>query len=479
MQLRGENLRMSDRRGPNPWRIGFLLALITVGVLLLRLQETGQVQPLFLATPTATRTSQSFAEEAETQFSAGNLRSAVIAYQSAVQRQESSPQLWAQLARIQTYYSALQASQDQRLARLAEARQSIDQATDLAADNSFVQAIRALVYDWSAGEIQRDNPSLFEQYIKEANEAAVRATQLDRTSVIARAFRAEVLVDQGEYVQAFDLAKQAAEDADADPSVGNDARVDAYRVYGLVLENNGQYRSAIEEYQKAIEINPNLTFLYLKVGQNYRVLAGGAIAQAVRDQLIEQALAAFDRAAKINEQNKISDPIPYLAIGRTYLQEGEFFVAARNVERAVTLDPGNPQLYGFLGIVYYKGRNYESALPVLECAVDGCTAEESGNLMCNDLQILLCDQGSNVASYGSAVPGMRLGSDSLEYYYTYASALAYLDQPPENDYCPRAEQIFRQLMTAYGDDPIVSQIVIENRRICSSSAASSASAPSE
>jgi tetratricopeptide (TPR) repeat protein len=479
MQLRGENLRMSNRRGPNPWRIGFLLALITVGVLLLRLQETGQVQPLFLATPTATRTSQSFAEEAETQFSAGNLRSAVIAYQSAVQRQESSPQLWAQLARIQTYYSALQASQDQRLARLAEARQSIDQATDLAADNSFVQAIRALVYDWSAGEIQRDNPSLFEQYIKEANEAAVRATQLDRTSVIARAFRGEVLVDQGEYVQAFDLAKQAAEDADADPSVGNDARVDAYRVYGLVLENNGQYRSAIEEYQKAIEINPNLTFLYLKVGQNYRVLAGGAIAQAVRDQLIEQALAAFDRAAKINEQNKISDPIPYLAIGRTYLQEGEFFVAARNVERAVTLDPGNPQLYGFLGIVYYKGRNYESALPVLECAVDGCTAEESGNLMCNDLQILLCDQGSNVASYGSAVPGMRLGSDSLEYYYTYASALAYLDQPPENDYCPRAEQIFRQLMTAYGDDPIVSQIVIENRRICSSSAASSASAPSE
>jgi tetratricopeptide (TPR) repeat protein len=443
------------------------------------LQETGQVQPLFLATPTATRTSQSFAEEAETQFSAGNLRSAVIAYQSAVQRQESSPRLWAQLARIQTYYSALQASQDQRLARLAEARQSIDQATDLAADNSFVQAIRALVYDWSAGEIQRDNPSLFEQYIKEANEAAVRATQLDRTSVIARAFRGEVLVDQGEYVQAFDLAKQAAEDADADPSVGNDARVDAYRVYGLVLENNGQYRSAIEEYQKAIEINPNLTFLYLKVGQNYRVLAGGAIAQAVRDQLIEQALAAFDRAAKINEQNKISDPIPYLAIGRTYLQEGEFFVAARNVERAVTLDPGNPQLYGFLGIVYYKGRNYESALPVLECAVDGCTAEESGNLMCNDLQILLCDQGSNVASYGSAVPGMRLGSDSLEYYYTYASALAYLDQPPENDYCPRAEQIFRQLMTAYGDDPIVSQIVIENRRICSSSAASSASAPSE
>jgi tetratricopeptide (TPR) repeat protein len=469
MQLRGEKLRLSDRRGFNPWRIGILLVLILGGVLVLRLHDTGRVQPLFLATPTATRTSLSFAEEGETQFSAGNLRSAVAAYQSAVQRQDSNAQLWARLARIQTYYSALQANQDLRLARLAEARQSIDQASDLAPDDAYVQAVRALVYDWSAGEVRQDNPSLFEEYIKDAFDAATRAIQLDRTSIIARAFRAEVLVDQGEYVQAFDLAKQAAEDADASATADNDAKVDAYRVYGLVLENNGQYRSAIDWYEKAIKINPNLTFLYLKVGQNFRVLAGGAIAQAVRDQLIEQALAAFDRAAKINEQNGINDPIPYLAIGRTYLQEGEFFVAARNVERAVILDPGNPGLYGFLGIVYYKGRNYESALPVLKCAVEGCTAQESGDLLCTELQILSCEQGSDSAGYGSDVPGLRLGSDSLEYYYTYASALAYLAEPPEHDYCPQAEEIFRQLSAAYGSDPIVSQIIAENRQICSSS----------
>jgi hypothetical protein len=72
-----------------------------------------------------------------------------------------------------------------------------------------------------------------------------------------------------------------------------------------------------------------------------------------------------------------------------------------------------------------------------------------------------------LASYGTAVPGLRLGGDSLEYYYTYASALAFLHNPPQADYCGRAEELFSQLMTAYGSDPTVAAIVTENRAICS------------
>jgi tetratricopeptide (TPR) repeat protein len=393
--------------------------------------------------------------------SAGNLPQAVTAYQNAVQVTPEEARLWAELARVQTYYSALQSNQDARLARLAEARQSIEQAAELAPDDAFVQAVRALVYDWSASEYFSDNPSLFDEYLKEAAEAALRATQLDPTSVTARAFQAEVFVDEGKYIQAYDLAEQAALDAEQSAAeVDNDARIDAHRVFGLVLENNGSYRQAIEEYQKAININPNLTFLYLRMGANYRRLAGGAAALNVRAGLLEQALDAFDRAAKINQQNGIEDPIPYLAIGRTYLQEGEFFVAARNVERAVILDPGNPELYGFLGIVYYKGRNYESALQVLSCAVEGCDPAANAQLLCEDVQILLCEEGTDLASYGTTVPSLRLSSDSLEYYYTYASALAFLD------FCGEAEPYFDQLMGAYGSDPTVAAIVQENRQIC-------------
>jgi tetratricopeptide (TPR) repeat protein len=464
MQLRGDQLRMSGERGPNPWRVGFLVALIAIGVLLLRLRDSGQVQPLFLATPTPTRTSFSFAEEAQAQVSSGNLPEAIRAYQDAVEREPENGQLWAELARVQTYYSALQATQDGRQARLAEARQSIERATELTPDDGFVQAIRALVYDWSAGEFAGDNQALHADYLKEANEAAIRAIQLEPESIIARAFRAEVLVDQGDFIQAYDLAEQAALDAEqGGDQLGRDERVDAHRVFGQVLETNGSYRQAIEEYDKAIGINPNLTFLYLRMGANYRRLAGGAISGAVRQDLIDNALAAFDRAAKINQQNGINDPIPYLAIGRTYLQEGEFFVAARNVERAVTVDPGNPELYGFLGIVYYKGRNYESALQVLTCAVEGCTPEETSQLLCSDVQILNCGEEDVLPAAGVSVPGLRLSSDSLEYYYTYASALAFLD------FCAEAEPYFIQLLAAYGSDPTVAAIVSENRSICTES----------
>ena len=468
MNLRGEQLRLSARQGPNWWRIGFLLAAIAIGMLVLRLEDTGRVQPLFQPTPTATRTANSFADEAQTHLSAGDLGRAIVAFQNAVQVQPDSAELWAELARTQTYFSALQANRDQRLARLAEARQSIERAVELAPEDGFVQAVRALVYDWSASEYGQDNPTQFADMLKEASESSIRAMQLDPESVRARAFRAEVLIDQGDYLQAYDLAEQAALEAESNPNtVSPDARVDAHRVFGQVLENNGAYRQAIDEYDKAIQINPNLTFLYLRKGANYRRLAGSATTMAVREQLIEQALQAFDQAAKINQQNGIQDPIPYLAIGRTYLQEGEFFVAARNVERAVTLDPGNPDLYGFLGIVYYKGRNYESALPVLRCAVEGCSQEQTGDLLCNVIQIIRCEDDVPVAQYGAVVPGQRLGSDSLEHYYTYASALAFLD------FCDQAEPLFRQLMTAYGSDPTVAAIVSENRAICSGSGSDS------
>ena len=230
-----------------------------------------------------------------------------------------------------------------------------------------------------------------------------------------------------------------------------------------------------------IAINPNLTFLYLRLGTNYRKLAGNAINLTERRSLVDQSLSAFDRAARINEQNNVQDPVPYLAIGRTYLQEGEFFIAARNVERAVLLDKSNPALYGFLGEVYYRARNYESALQVLKCSVEGCDTHQTGDLLCNGIQILNCDLTTQTVDYyGQAVPGLPLDSGSLEYYYTYASALAYLSGSPgyENS-CQIAEGLFSQLMSSYGNDPTVAAIVADNQAICASAGAGPRTRPAQ
>ncbi len=58
----------------------------------------------------------------------------------------------------------------------------------------------------------------------------------------------------------------------------------------------------------------------------------------------------------MNEQLEILDPSPYLAIAKTYAQQGEFFAAARNAQEAIKLDPTNADLYGQLGDIYKRGQ---------------------------------------------------------------------------------------------------------------------------
>ena len=43
--------------------------------------------------------------------------------------------------------------------------------------------------------------------------------------------------------------------------------------------------------------------------------------------------------------------------------------------KTIEFQPDNPVLYGELGVLYHKNRNYETGILALECAVRGCTAE--------------------------------------------------------------------------------------------------------
>lgn len=462
MQLRGEGLPLGrPGRTTNPWRILAYLAVIGAAFLVFRGYQAGQIQPFLLPTPTPTRTSSSHAQEGQAHFSAGRVAAAIEAYREGVAVDPTDARLAAELARIQTYSSAFLTTAEEREARLLEARQSIDAAVEASPDDAFVHAVRTLVYDWSAAV--EPLPAERDRFLNEAESSAVRAQLLDPGSPLAQAYYAELLLDQGVFDRAYDLVSVAAENADpSDP-----LSMDVHRVFGTVLEGTGNYRQAIEEYLAATEIAPNFTYLYLLVGANYRQLAGNAPSESDRRVLMGQALDAFDRAARINEQLGIADPTPYLSIGKTYLQDGEFFIAAINVERALAIDPSNPDIFGRLGIIFFKARNYESAVEVLRCAVEGCSAEESGRLLC-DLKVFLCDEDTDPAAVGALVPGQALGDGTLEYYYTYASVLtSFRGSALVPNACARAETFFQQLLSQYGDDPIVAGIVAENRALCS------------
>src|SRR3989304_6227853 len=96
----------------------------------------------------------------------------------------------------------------------------------------LMPAVAPLVHDWAAaasGGVERD------RLLKEAEESAVRALQLDPGSPLALAYYAELLLDEGKFAQAFDLAEQAA--AQTDPF--DPLWLDVHRACGYLLVLDG------------------------------------------------------------------------------------------------------------------------------------------------------------------------------------------------------------------------------------------------
>ena len=453
------------KRTMNIYRVMLYVSLILGCIwFLLRLQN-GEVKSPFDPTPTPTRVANSYIEEAEAYFQAGKLydpaspqSDAISTYQRALQIDPNNARAWAFLARIQTYSETLLSNDADRQARLEEAVKSIDQAVSLDPEDSTIQAIHAFVYDWYAtGPLTPDDqrPRLLTQ----AQDSALRAYQIDHENALALAYYAEVLLDQQNWSQAEQYAVQAVRlfENSSDPGQAGFA-MDAHRVYGTVLESLGQYNNAIKEYLKAAEINPNLTFLYVFVGRNFATLANSVGSIELSKPIYGQALEYYARAADINKQLGVRDPLPNLEIAKVYAQMGEFFIAARNAETALSYDPTSANTYGRLGNIYIKARNYEGAMPILKCAVRGCTAEE------NEATLNLVDQGRLEKSV--PVQGLQLTNSTVAYYYTdYGTVLAFLSRPTKN-YCPDALKVLEEVRGKYSSDPTLMAIVDDSEGIC-------------
>jgi tetratricopeptide (TPR) repeat protein len=431
------------RKGSSFFRILIWLGLILAVLwIFLSLQRGQMISPL-KPTPTPTRMAESYFLEAQAYFAAGKLddpsndtpgpnvpaiNDALDAYKAALQREPNNSQAWAELARIQVYSTNMLQTDTERFKRLEEALNSANRAVELAPDDSKVHSIRAFVLDWYAY-----NPLVSDErtpeLLSEAELEASRAIQLDPENVLGLAFYAEILADQQKLLQAEKYASQAVE---KDPN-----SMDAHRVYAYVLETLGQYKAAIEQYQQAVDIAPNQTFLYVRIGVNFR--------EGIKNP--DRALEYFDQAARINSQLGIENPLPYIEIARTYTQLGQFFAASRNAEKALQLDNRNAHTYGQLGIIFRRARNYEGAMPLLKCAVVGCTAEEN-------------EMGQ------VAVEGLPLSSLTVAYYYVeYGTNLAFLSRPNEN-YCPQALPILEQVRKAYPNDTSLIGIIEDSEGIC-------------
>ncbi|MBI9050374.1 MAG: tetratricopeptide repeat protein [Anaerolineaceae bacterium] len=435
MNLTGKNISFRNQNNKsNPNRVLVLLALLIAVAFILQAQNQGRIVSPFAPTPIPTRSSESYRMEAETHFYSGAINKAIKVYQSGIAIDPENAQLYAELARIQTYSSNLLTTDIQKRERLQEALDNINKAVELDENSSMAHAVRAFVLDWYSNPIISGVESA--EYLAEAFTESQIATELDNTNTLALAYYAEILADE----QKLNAAELTIREALAQ----DQGIMDVHRIHALILESQGLYGDAIDAYERAVEITPSLTFLYIQIGVNYRQL-----------REYDTALEYFAKAAKINENLEIKDPIPYLAIGKTYSQTGDFFIASLNMQKALNFDPTNPDIFASVGITYFKNRNYEGAIPALKCAVYGCTAEES-------CEVRQCDPETDVMA---PVSGVALSDTTSVYYYTYGSVLAAMHRDV-NGHCEEAMKVLKEVDEVYFDDEIIHPIVTESQEIC-------------
>lgn len=373
MYLKGSKFDMNRRRGrrSNPLLIFVLLALIG-GMIYVNQVIIPETPPLFLPTPTATRSAESYITDAQVLMQQGKLSQAIAAYQQAIQVDPKNPAVYVALARLQIYS-----------AKYDEALVNAENALLLNQNNAQALALRG----WAKGFLG--------DYL-EAEASLTQASVLDPSSPAPYAYMAEVLIlkDQAG-VGDFNTLDKAIEFSQKAETLGPNS-LEAHRARGLILENTGNIEEAVAQYEAAVALNPYIADLRMALGRSYRALPEPDYASA-----IEQ----FNYAVPLDPTN----PLPKTYLSRTYAMAGEYAKAIQYAEDAVKDAPEDPYLHGNLGVVLRKNFQLEEAVDELRLAVRGGTTAD-----------------------GVAVVGLPLDYGRItEYYFSYGLALADLGQCSE------------------------------------------------
>lgn len=329
------------REKKRPPLLSFLLSallIIMMGVLVLLLAiYVGYIdyQPPTLAerfapTPTPTRPAVLYVADGDQYFAEGKLDEAINAYEEALQREPDNDVAYIRQSRLLIYTR-----------NTARAVKRAAQAVLLKPENPENLAYYCRALDWEA------------RY-DEAFDACSCAIELDPSYAEGYAFLSEIYADQGDWVSARTTAQQAIE--------ANFQSMDAHHNMGYALEIQGRYSEAIDFYENAIKLAPDLAPLYIDAGRaHYRVSD------------FETAAERFKQAIKLRPR----DPEAYNWLGWTFYTQGEFTQAIDALEQSigvgpnyVSINPAGRSAWGNLGIIYYTQQNFEESIQYFPKAIE-------------------------------------------------------------------------------------------------------------
>lgn len=313
------------------WRLVLLVVLIGV-MLYVNQVVVPATPPLFVPTPTPTRSPESFISQAQAAFSSGKITQAIQAYKEAINADPTNPSNYVMLARSQVYAG-----------QYDEAIENAQNALLKNPNNPLAHA----VLGWALG---------FQDKYAEAEVEIKKALALDPNNALAHAYYAEILINQNDYTLYDKAAEESKKARDLDPTL-----LESHRARGIVLLNTQNLEEAVQEFQAALAINKNIPDLNLYLGITYKALGDYDLAQ-------EALLAAY----ALNP----TDTVALTELSRAFFADGRYPQAAQYAEEAIKVKPDDPRLYGNLGIIYYKLGDFNKAIPPLALAVRGGVAED-------------------------------------------------------------------------------------------------------
>ena len=151
--------------------------------------------------------------------------------------------------------------------------------------------------------------------------------------------RGIVFMNENKYNQALDDFNKAIE---LDPN-----KVKAYNNRGIIFYNQNKYNQALDDYNKALELDSNQVEIYINRGFLFN-----------NEKKYDQALNDFNKAIQL-DPNKVE---AYINRGIVFINEKKYDQALNDYNKAIELDANNAQAYYNKGNVYFNEKKYDEAI---------------------------------------------------------------------------------------------------------------------